>query len=131
MLFFSCYSFCLEIHQIDPNRYFGKAPFLLDPLDLGSQHFAGVQQAGKDDVVLLGDISEFLFVCREDEDRIAVEFVVLAKEGELVADFDLLQGCRRSLIACCSIARTSSPVWLVVSSFAIRSGHLLSEGSSL
>ena len=91
MLFFSCCSFYLEIHQIDPNRYFGKASSLLDPLDLGSQHLAGVQQAGKDDVVLLGDISELLFVCREDEDRVAVEFVVLAKEGELVADFDLLQ----------------------------------------
>ena len=61
----------LEIHQTNPNRYFGKASFLLDPLDLGSQHLAGVQQAGKNDVVLLGDISELLFVCREDEDRIA------------------------------------------------------------
>jgi hypothetical protein len=36
-----------EIHQVDPNRYFGKASFLLDPLDPGGQHLAGVQQAGK------------------------------------------------------------------------------------
>ena len=49
----------LEIHQVDSDRYFGKASFLLDSLDLGSQHLAGVRQACKDDVVLLRDISEF------------------------------------------------------------------------
>ena len=48
-----------EIHQVDSDRYFGKASFLLDSLDLGSQHLAGVRQACKDDVVLLRDISEF------------------------------------------------------------------------
>ena len=49
----------IEIYKVDSDRYFGKASFLLDSLDLGSQHLAGVQQACKDDVVLLRDISEF------------------------------------------------------------------------
>ena len=30
-----------EIHQVDSDRYFGKASFLLDPLDFGSQHLPG------------------------------------------------------------------------------------------
>lgn len=65
-------------------------------VDLGGEEFAGVHEAGEDDVVLFGDVAEFAAFAVKDQDGILVEAVfglTLKDEG-----VSILNGIKDSLV---------------------------------
>ena len=77
-----------EIHQVDADADLVEAAFFLDLFDPGGQEFAGVHEAGKDEVVLFRYIAELSFVLGQEEDGIVIEFVVFPLQNEFVIDPD-------------------------------------------
>ena len=69
----------------------GKGTLHFNLHNLGFQELSRVHQTGKDDVVLLRDIAQFLLCLRKDQDGIAVELVILSLQAQRVTDFYLRQ----------------------------------------
>ena len=80
-----------EILQVDPDADQAEAAAVLDAFDAGAEEFAGVHQPCKNQIVFLGDVAQLAAVRREQQDSVAVKFVVFAAQGQFVAFRDLFQ----------------------------------------
>ena len=80
-----------KIHKKYPYAYLMERTLDINAYYLRGEHFSRVHKAGKNDIVLFGNVANLPFIVGEDQYGVAVKSAVLTSESQFIADLDIVQ----------------------------------------